>query len=286
MNKKRSNPLILGLLLLPGFGYLLALFGLPLVRVVFGSFTSRAGGVTRLTLDTWGQVLSNPVFIDGLWFSLWLAAAPTLLSLFIALPLSALIQANETSRNFFGTLYKIPLVVPGIVAGFLVLIVLDRGGMAARLLTPLGIGLPKLVRDHFGFGVVIASCWKSVPFMTLIIAGAMGAIRKDILAAARTLGAGWRVVLFRIQLPLARPGITAAVLLTFIGSVGSYVTPRLLGPNYPRPLSILMYEEGFQNGNWPLVYAMGTLLSGVAVLVLLAYYAVAGSLDRKKQTEG
>jgi putative spermidine/putrescine transport system permease protein len=274
------GPLTLCLLLFPGVGYLLVFFGIPLMRVIYGSFTSKT--MTGPGLDTWTGLFTNPVFMDGLRYSVWLAVAPTLLSLAIAIPLSALMQANETSRNLFGTLYKIPLVVPGIVAGFLVLVILDRGGMASRLLTPLGIPMPKLVRDDLGLGAIIASSWKNIPFMTLIIAGAMAAISKDVLSAARTLGAGRLTVLMRIQLPLAQPGITAAVLLTFIGSVGSYVIPSLLGPSYPKPLSILMFEEGFQKGNWPLVYAMGTLLSVVAIAVLLAYYAIIGSLGRQK----
>ena len=277
---RRIGPLALSLLLLPGVGYLLIFFGIPLARVVYGSFTSRT--MSGPGLDTWVGLFSNPVYMDGLGYSVWLAVAPTVLSLAIAIPLSALMQANETSRNLFGTLYKIPLVVPGIVAGFLVLIILDRGGMLSRLLTPLGIPMPRLVRDQLGLGAIIALAWKNIPFMTLIIAGAMAAINKDVLHAARTLGAGRLTVLMRIQLPLAQPGITAAVLLTFIGSVGSYVIPSLLGPSYPKPLSILMFEEGFQRGNWPLVYAMGTLLSVVAIAVLLAYYAIIGSLGRQK----
>jgi len=277
---RRISPLALALLLLPGVGYLLALFGFPLARVIYGSFLN--DDVPGLTLATWAGLFGNPVFMDGLGYSVWLAVAPTIASLLVAIPLSALMQANETSRNLFGTLYKIPLVVPGIVAGFLVLIILDRGGMASRLLAPLGIQMPKLVRDDLGVGAIIASSWKNIPFMTLIIAGAMAAINKDVLHAARTLGAGRMTVLLRIQLPLAQPGITAAVLLTFIGSVGSYVIPSLLGPSYPKPLSILMFEEGFQKGNWPLVYAMGTLLSIVAIVVLLAYYAIIGSLGRQK----
>jgi putative spermidine/putrescine transport system permease protein len=277
---RRISPLALALLLLPGVGYLLIFFGIPLLRVVYSSFTSKT--MNGPGLDTWVSLFTNPVFMDGLGYSVWLAVAPTVLSLAVAIPLSALMQANETSRNLFGTLYKIPLVVPGIVAGFLVLIILDRGGMLSRLLTPLGIPMPKLVRDDLAIGAIIASSWKNIPFMTLIIAGAMAAINKDVLHAARTLGAGRLTVLFRIQLPLAQPGITAAVLLTFIGSVGSYVIPSLLGPSYPKPLSILMFEQGFQQGNWPLVYAMGTLLSVVAIVVLLAYYAIIGSLGRQK----
>lgn len=278
--KVRTSTLLL--CLLPGVGYLLALFGLPLVRVVYGSFTSGLPGQAGLGLATWQALFTNPVYMDGLWFSLWLGIAPTLVSLVISLPLSALMQANEGSRRLFGTLYKIPLVVPGIVAGFLVLIVLDRGGMASRLATPLGLSIPRLVRDDLGLGAIIASAWKTVPFMTLIIAGAMAAISKDVLAAARTLGASQLTILWRIQLPLAQPGITAAILLSFIGSLGSYVIPSLLGPAYPLPLSVHMFAEGFQKGNWPMVYAMGTLLSVMAVAVLLAYYTIIGSLGRSK----
>ena len=163
--KVRTSTLLL--CLLPGVGYLLALFGLPLMRVVYGSFTSTLPGQTGLGLATWRALFSNPVYMDGLWFSLWLGIAPTMVSLVISLPLSALMQANAASQKLFGTLYKIPLVVPGIVAGFLVLIVLDRGGMASRLATPLGLSIPRLVRDDLGLGAIIASAWKTVPFMTL-----------------------------------------------------------------------------------------------------------------------
>lgn len=266
--------------LLPGVGYLLLFFGLPLVNVIAGSFTSSIVGAAPVTLDTWIGLFANPVYMDGLWFSLWLGIAPTAVSLLISLPLSALMQANEASQKLFGTLYRIPLVVPGVVAGFLILVILDRGGMASRLVAPLGLTMPRLVRDEWGIGAIIALSWKTVPFMTLIIAGTMAAISKDVLAAARTLGANRLTVLWRIQLPLAQPGITAAILLSFIGSLGTYVIPSLLGPSYPLPLSVHMFAEGFQQGNWPLAYAMGTLLSAFAIVVLLAYYAIVGSFSR------
>jgi putative spermidine/putrescine transport system permease protein len=189
-------------------------------------------------------------------------------------------QMNETSQKLFGALYRIPLVIPSIVAAFLVLVMLDRGGMTSRVLAPLGLNLPKMVRDYWGMGVIIASSWKNIPFMTLIIAGAMASINRDVLLAARTLGAGRLTILYRVQLPLAQPGITAAVLLTFVGSVGSFVIPNLLGPAYPLPLSVQMYSLGFLKGDWPLVYAMGTLLTAVAIVVLLIYYAIIGSLGR------
>ena len=284
MDEARGLPAwVLWLCLLPGVGYLLAFFGMPLLRVIWGSFRSdtesRDEPVT-FTLEHWGRVFSDPVLLDGLSFSLYLGLAPTVVSLVISLPLSALIQANERAQRLARTLYRIPLVVPGIIAGFMVLVIFDLGGMAYRLANPLGIGLPRMVRDDWAVGVIIASCWKTIPFMTLIIAGGMAAINPDIPLAARTLGASRLRVLFRIQIPLAQPAITAAVLLSFIGSLGSFVVPSLLGPPYPLPLSVHMYEEGFQRGNWNLVYAMGALLSFASIGVLLAYYAVVGGLTR------
>jgi putative spermidine/putrescine transport system permease protein len=270
------------LCLAPGVGFLVIFFGLPLLRVVLGSFAGRGHDAQSFTLDAWIALFTNPVYRDGIWFSLWLGIAPTVASLIVSLPLAALMQANQTSRKLFGALYRIPLVVPGIVAAFLVLVMLDRGGMIDRLLAPMGLSLPKMVRDPLGIGAILASSWKNVPFMTLIISGAMAAISQDVISAARTLGAGRLTVLWRVQLPLAQPGITAAVLLTFIGSLGSFVVPNLLGPAYPLPLSLHMYSEGFQKGNWPLVYAMGTLLSVMAIAVLLAYYLAIGFLGRSE----
>jgi putative spermidine/putrescine transport system permease protein len=69
------------LCLLPGVGYLLAFFGLPLARVVAGSFAGSGPDASSFTLAAWTDLLTNPVYLDGLWFSLWLGIAPTIVSL-------------------------------------------------------------------------------------------------------------------------------------------------------------------------------------------------------------
>ena len=108
--------------------------------------------------------------------------------------------------------------------------------------------------------------------MTLIIGGSIASIQKDVVHAARTLGASPLAAFLRIEVPLALPGISAATLLSFIGGMGAFAVPNLLGPVYPLPLSIHMYVNAFERNDWGLVYAMGTTLSAVACLVLLAYY--------------
>jgi putative spermidine/putrescine transport system permease protein len=272
MSRRTSARVTLALLLLPGIGYLMLFFGLPLLRVIAGSLELSAENWTP-NFQHYRTIVQTPIFVDGLWFSVWLAIAPTLFSVVIGVPIAALLVTKFPGKNFFGAMYKIPLVVPTIVAAFIVLVLVDRGGMAHRWLGVFGITLPRMVRDPAGIGIIIiASAWKNIPFMALIVAGSMAAIPEDLKRAGRTLGASTLTIFFRIQLPLALPGITAASLLIFIASLGAFAIPNILGPASPLPLSVHMYEQGFRYSRWPLVYAMGTLLSLTAIVVLLLYY--------------
>lgn len=277
--RRLPQGLVAALLVLPSGGYLALFFGLPLLLAFLGSFGLYArGGDGGFTLRHYADLFGMQAYRDGLVFSTYLAIVPTLVSLAISLPLAVGLAQTFPGRKLFNALYKVPLVVPGIVAAFIVMTLFDRGGLAARLLTPIGIDLPKIVRDDWAVGVIIATAWKAVPFMTLIIGGSLGAIQKDIILAARTLGATPLTAFWRIQIPLALPGITAAFLLTFIGGMGAFAVPNLLGPVYPLPLSVHMYVNAFERNNWGLVAAMGTMLSLISVLVLLAYYRATRSL--------
>lgn len=267
------------ILFLPAGGYLALFFGLPLLLAFLGGFgLFTRGAETGFTLEHYRVLFTTRAYRDGLWFSTYLAIVPTLVSLSLSLPLAVLLARSHPGQRLFNMLFKVPLVVPGIVAAFVVMTMFDRGGLAARVLAPVGIDLPKLVRDQWAIGVIIASSWKAVPFMTLIIGSSLAAINRDILSAARTLGAGSIATFWRIQIPLALPGITAAFLLTFITGMGAYAVPNLLGPVYPLPLSVHMYVNAFERNNWGLVSAMGTVLSVISIGVLLGYYWVTRSM--------
>ncbi len=273
--------LALPLLLLPGVGFLLFFFGIPLFLAIMGGFgLYNITGDTHFTLDNYRDLFVVREFRDGLYLTLYLAFVSTTLSLLVSVPLAALLQLDFVGKKVFNAVYKVPLVVPSVVAAFLVLTLIDRGGMASRVLALAEVGMPKLVRDRWAIGVLIAMTWKSVPFMTLIIGGSMAGISKDILHAARTLGAHPLVVFLRMQVPLALPGITAATLLVFIGAMGAFVVPNLLGPVYPLPLSIHMYDNAFEFNNWGLVSAMGTIISLVSAAVLLTYYRLTSGAQR------
>ncbi|WP_132665340.1 ABC transporter permease [Rhizobium sp. PP-CC-3G-465] len=266
----RDRRLLLPLLLAPGVGYLLLFFGGPLASALIGSLRLEDGS---FTLAWYVRIFSRPSMLRGLGTSIYYGVAPVIVSLLVSVPLSLAIRRHFVGRKLFSGLYKLPLAVPGIIVGLMIIVVFERGGFIDRAVAPLGLGLPKLVRDDWGVGVILASVWKQIPFMTLIITSAFAAIPEDIRFAGRTLGASRLATFFLVEVPLAMPGITAAVLLTFIGSMGSYAIPDIVGPPTARPLSVLMVNE-FNQGRFPQVFAMGMVLSAFAVAVLVAYYTL------------
>ncbi|NTG51422.1 ABC transporter permease subunit [Agrobacterium rhizogenes] len=258
------------LLLTPGVGYLLVFFGWPLLSALIGSFHMDDGS---FTLQWYARIFTRPSMLRGLSVSIYYGVAPVVVSLLASIPLALLLRQSFLGRKLFNGLYKLPMAVPSIIVALMVIIVAERGGFLDRLLAPLGLGLPKLVRDDWGVGVILSTVWKQIPFMTLIITSAFAAVPEDIRLAARSLGASRTWTFLFVEVPLAMPGITAAILLTFIGSMGSYAIPDIVGPPLARPLSVLMVAE-FSQGRFPQVYAMGTVLSLFAIAVLIAYYTL------------
>lgn len=266
------------LLLLPGVGFLLAMFGLPLAMAFLGSFgVGIPGPKAGFSLAAYQKIFHDPRYVSGLGTSLYYGLAPIAVDLLVAIPLSLALSRSFVGRKLFNGLYKIPLAIPSIVIAFAMLTLFEQGGFLSRLAALAGLQLPRLVRDPWGIGVIGAIAWKDVPFMTLIITGSFAAVPMELVHAARALGASRLKAFALVMLPLSMPGITAAVLLVFIRSIGSFVLPDVLAASFPLPLSVLMYQA-FRESNWPLVYAIGSILMVASLAVLMAYYLLCDSL--------
>lgn len=281
MNKRKQNRELV-LLLFPGIGFLVLFFGFPLLRALFGSFGLVGGSSNGFTFSYYREVLSSSIYVEGLFFTMYYALVPVVISLIIAIPLASIMQSNYYGKKLFNGLYKIPLAIPSIVVTFMALTMLDLGGFINRITDSFGWEyFPRLVRDKLALGVLISLSWKNIPFMLLIIGGSFASISEDIINAARTLGAGKIRSFFLIKVPMAKPGITAAVLLSFISSMGTFVVPSVIGPTYPLPLSILMFES-LKLGEWSMVYAAGMVLTAFAIVILILYYTITSKKDETR----
>src|SRR5262249_12067441 len=141
---------------------------------------------------------------------------------------ATLLMIELPGKRFLAMLYKVPLVVPSIVAAFLVVTMIGPGGMAARTFSHVGLPAPHLVHDREDLGVVLVLRCHYVPISTLMATAVIVSVPGDVIDAARTLGAPPRVVVGRIILPLTAPGLSAAALITFIDSFGALAIPYVI----------------------------------------------------------
>ena len=162
--------------------------------------------------------------------TLQLATATTLILLLVATPLAWwLSQSQSKWRAAVGALVTLPLVLPPTVLGFYILVVLGPDGWIGMVTQAIGLGLLS-----FSFsGLLIGSIIFSLPFAVQPIQYAFEAIGRRPLEVAATLGAKPLDAFFSVALPLAKPGLLTATVLSFAHTVGEFGVVLMIGGNIP-----------------------------------------------------
>ena len=162
--------------------------------------------------------------------TLQLASLTTIILLIIATPLAWwLSQTQSKWRSPIGALVALPLVLPPTVLGFYILVLLGPEGWIGMLTQQLGIGLLS-----FSFtGLLIGSVIFSLPFAVQPIQYAFEAIGRRPMEVAATLRATPLDAFFSVALPLAKPGLFTATVLSFAHTVGEFGVVLMIGGNIP-----------------------------------------------------
>lgn len=197
--------------------------------------------------------------------TLELAAVTTALLLVLATPLAWwLSQTRSRWRAPVSALVSLPLVLPPTVLGFYLLLLLGPKGWVGQFTEAMGLGVLS-----FSFtGLVIGSFFFSLPFAVQPIQHAFEALGRRPLEVAATLRAGPFDAFWSVALPLARPGLLTAAILSFAHTVGEFGVVLMLGGNIPgqtRVVSIQIYGHVEA-----LEYTQAHWLSGVMVLFSFA----------------
>jgi len=203
--------------------------------------------------------------------TLQLAGLTSALLLLIATPMAWwLSQTNSRWRSPVAALVTLPLVLPPTVLGFYLLIVLGPQGWVGQITQALGLGVLS-----FSFtGLLIGSIIFSLPFAVQPIQYAFEAIGQRPLEVAATLRAKPLDVFFTVALPLARPGLLTATVLSFAHTVGEFGVVLMIGGNIPgktRTVStqIFGHVEAMEYAQAHTL-AAGMVVFSFAVLVALA----------------
>jgi putative spermidine/putrescine transport system permease protein len=271
--KSLSDKTLTLLLLLPGAGFILVFLSFAFALTIFQSFGLFAViGESRLTLNHW-KVIFEQEFIDSFFFSLKVGLGSAFGTLLFAYPIALFLRKRAFGKRLLGSLIKIPLFVPALVAAFLIINLISYHGLVNTLLMALGlIDEPlRLLNDNFGWGVFVIQIWKNIPFQLLIISASLAVIRDDIEDAALNLGAGKLQVIWHITIPLSIPGIMVAVILVFIMTFGDFAITKIAGPVYPNSMSVRMLVEAMTFQQWNRAAVFGVVIMVTAMVFITLY---------------
>jgi spermidine/putrescine transport system permease protein len=262
--------------LLPPLAALLFLFVLPIALTFAYSFWTVDNNyqlVQTATLINYQRIASNPIYLDTLLGSVWMAFLTTVFCVLLALPLAWFIARRVPQR--WRVLFIVGLILPGwvsvLIRTYSMNLVLGESGLMNWLLIHAGFIARPLEILFTEAAVVIGLVYIYLPYTMVPIYASIERLETPILEAAENLGAGAVDRFFRVILPLIRPGIVAGCIITFIPALGEYLVPNLLGG-----LQGIMFGNliatAFQSFNWPLGSALSVVMLVSILLFLLALF--------------
>ena len=229
----------------------LALQGIqPAAREVFGDPAVAAAALNSVASATGSAVLA------------------TVVGAFLAVVLE---RSNVPSRGLLRWLVLLPFLIPPFIGAMAWMALLGANGPVNKSLRELGIDTT--VSIFGGWGVVFLLAVHSYPVAYLVIAAALRRIPGNLEEAARISGAGTARVLGTVTLPLLRPGLLAAFVLTLVANLSDFGIPALIGlPERYTTLTTLVYRylaSSTTSNPLPAVSAIGLVLLVLAVLTVL-----------------
>jgi molybdate transport system permease protein len=210
----------------------------------------------------------NPQDIQAIVLSLKAATAGTLLSLPLGFGVAyVLVFTRIPGRALIEGVVNLPLVLPPVVIGYLLLLLLGQSGVFGPLLRFFDIRIIFTLK-----GAVIASAVVGFPLLVRSIRLGMEGIDEQYLQAARTLGAQWWDSLFSIILPLSGRAILAGMTLMFARSLGEFGATIILAGNIPgvtQTIPLAIYEYTNTPGGDSMALSLCLVSIGLSFVVLL-----------------
>ncbi|MFP4661449.1 MAG: ABC transporter permease [Halanaerobiales bacterium] len=275
--KKYYNKLKPYILLLPALTVLLGLF----MGGVMMALSQSLGyfpllGLKEITLKYYHQIWTSKEFLDALSFSLYISLTSSVLAVVIGVFLAYQLVRLPVKHRLVQLAYKIPIIVPHMVASLMVFVIFTQSGLMARILYQLGFiagmeDFPRLIFDRNGIGVILVYIWKEIPFIALMTYSVLKHVNGLWEDVAYNLGASKRQVFWHIYLPLAAPSIGSAFIIIFAFSLGAFEIPFLLGPTYPQTLPVMAYQKYVSLDLLQRPYAMVITMTLAIISFILIY---------------
>jgi spermidine/putrescine transport system permease protein len=275
--RKRSLPY---LLLLPGLGWLLLFFLVPLVYMALESLKSGdpfVGGF-QLTWEWSNYTNALKDYDEQFIRSFEYGALATGIALVIGYPLAYVIAFRGGKwRNALLLLVIVPFFVTYLIRTLSWETILSDSGIVVSTLKTLGIVSEDGRLLDTTVSVVAGITYNFLPFMILPLYASLERIDHRLLEAGYDLYGRRRDVFWRVTLPLSMPGVVAGVLLTFIPAVGDFINAQLLGTPKQFMIGNVIQSRYLVVNDYPTAAALSFLLMGFSLIIVIVWARIAGT---------
>jgi putative spermidine/putrescine transport system permease protein len=228
------------LLIAPAALFVALAFLLPVLILLGQSFRNEAG----LTLANYGRFFSDPLSLSVLERTIRLGLLVTLFAAVIGYAAAlAMADLSSGARSGMIGVLILSLMTSPVARTYAWVIILGRTGLISSALQFLGLSAEPVRLLFTETAVFLGLLQLLLPLMILPLMSALENLPADVIAAARTLGAGWRIIFLRVILPLTREGLVVGGTLVFCGAVTAYITPAVLGGNRVLMLETMLYQR-------------------------------------------
>jgi spermidine/putrescine transport system permease protein len=260
--------------------WLLLFFIAPLALIwgySFGENVSLTEIAINGTFANYARAM-KPLYLAIIAKSIGIAALTTLICLVIGFPVAVAITfASNRAKVWLLLLVMLPFWTNLLIRTYALMAVLRTEGYINTAFGWIGLGPFDLL--HNNFAVVFGLVYVQLPFMVLPLYAALDRLDRSLIEASLDLGAGQLTTFARIVVPLALPGIVSGIIITFIPSLGAYLTPDLLGGTSSQMIANII-ERQFKSANdWP----FGAALSFLLMYLTFAAIALQALVSRQRE---
>jgi len=225
------------------------------------------------------KILSS-INYEPFFLSFKLASLTMTILFLISLPLSwYLSQTKSNIKPFIEAITALPIVLPPSVLGFYILWALSAN-------SPLGAFFENVfgVKLVFSFtGLVVASCFYSLPFMVQPLQGGFESINKNMLEASYLAGKSKLQTIFRVALPNMKPALLSALIVTFAHTIGEFGVVLMVGGSIPgetKVASVAIYEM-VEIMDYSTAHIYSIIMLSISFIVLLSVYLFNANYNKR-----
>jgi putrescine transport system permease protein len=234
----------------------------------------------RLNLGNYQFLWEDELYSSALLNSLKMAGVSTIMALLVGYPMAyGIARSSREWRNILLMLVMLPFWTSFLLRVYAWIGLLGINSPINQMLLALGLINEPVSLLQTDWAVYIGIVYSYLPFMVLPLYTAIEKLDGTLLEAAADLGCRPTRTFFSITLPLTKEGIVAGCMLVFIPATGEFVIPALLGGPDSLMIGRVLWEEFFNNRDWPVA-------SAVAILLLLLLVGPIMLYQRAQQAAG